>query len=54
MTNFIGLKNLGSTCYINTIIQVFYNIPILREALLLCETPFSGGKNSLYQLKKVL
>ena len=53
MTNFIGLKNLGSTCYINTIIQVFYNIPILREALLLCETPFSGGKNSLYQLKKV-
>ena len=53
MTGYIGLKNLGSTCYINTILQIFYNIPLLREGLLSCETPFSGGKNALYQLKKV-
>ena len=53
MTGFIGLKNLGSTCYINTILQIFYNIPLLRESLLSCETPFSDGKNCLYQLKKV-
>ena len=52
MTGYIGLKNLGSTCYINTILQIFYNIPLLREGLLSCETPFSGGKNALYQLKK--
>ena len=52
-TGFIGLKNLGSTCYINTILQIFYNIPLLKDSLLQCETNFNGGKNSLYQLKKV-
>ena len=50
---FIGLKNLGSTCYINTILQIFFNIKLLKESLLQCETPFSKGKNCLYQLKKV-
>ena len=53
MTGFIGLKNLGSTCYINTILQIFYNIPLLRESLLSCDTSFNEGKNCLYQLKKV-
>ena len=52
-TEFIGLKNLGSTCYINTILQIFYNIPLLRDAILNCEIVFSEGKNCLYQLKKV-
>ena len=52
-TGYIGLKNLGTTCYINTVLQIFYNIPLLKESLLLCDTPFSGGKNCLYQLKKI-
>ena len=53
LTGFIGLKNLGSTCYINTVLQIFNSIPLLKESLLSCDTPFSQGKNCLYQLKKV-
>ena len=32
--DFCGLKNLASTCYLNSIVQMFYNIPMLRESIL--------------------
>ena len=31
---FIGLKNMSSTCYMNSILQQFFMIPMLRETLL--------------------
>ena len=34
---FIGLKNLGCTCYMNSLLQVFYHIIPLRESLLECD-----------------
>ena len=49
---FVGLKNLGCTCYINSLIQTFYNIPLLRESLIKCDCPVSK-KNCFYQLKIV-
>ena len=49
---FVGLKNLGCTCYMNSILQVFYNIIPFRESLLKCECK-EEPKNSLYQIKKV-
>ena len=52
-TSFVGLKNLGCTCYINSLLQIFYNIPLLRESLLNCECSTSTEKNCFYQLKKV-
>ena len=51
-SSFVGLKNLGCTCYINSLIQTFYNIPLLRESLLKCDCPISK-KNCFYQLKIV-
>ncbi len=38
-TRRVGLKNQGSTCYINAVIQQFFAIPTLRSALLRCHTP---------------
>ena len=32
--DFCGLENLASTCYLNSILQIFFNIPILRESIL--------------------
>lgn len=33
-TGFVGLKNLGCTCYINSLLQQFYMIKPLRDAIL--------------------
>ena len=49
---FIGLKNLGCTCYMNSLLQVFYNINLFRESLLKCKCQ-SMEKNSLYEVQKV-
>ena len=52
-TQFVGLKNLGCTCYINSLLQTFYHIPLFRESLLNCEYTTNTEKNCFYQLKKV-
>ena len=49
---FIGLKNLGCTCYMNSLLQVFYNITLFRESLLKCKHQ-SETKNSLYETQKI-
>ena len=49
---FVGLKNLGCTCYMNSLLQVFFNFLPFRESLLKCPCK-EEKKNSLYQIKKV-
>ena len=48
----VGLKNLGHTCYINTIIQTLYNIDNFREEILKINIKYEKN-NSLYQLKNL-
>ena len=49
---FVGIKNLGCTCYMNSLLQVFYNLIPFRESLLKCECK-EEPKNSLFQIKKL-
>ena len=52
LSPFIGLKNLGCTCYMNSLLQVFFNFIPFRESILKCPCK-EEKKNSLYQIKKV-
>jgi len=31
VTNFVGLKNQGATCYLHSLLQTFYHIPYFRK-----------------------
>ena len=52
LSPFVGLKNLGCTCYMNSLLQVFFNFIPFRESLLKCKCK-EENKNSLYQIKKL-
>lgn len=34
-TGFVGLKNQGATCYMNSLLQTLYHLPYFRKVLLL-------------------
>ncbi|XP_022918953.1 ubiquitin carboxyl-terminal hydrolase 9X [Onthophagus taurus] len=37
MQGFVGLKNAGATCYMNSVLQQLYMVQSIREGLLACE-----------------
>jgi ubiquitin carboxyl-terminal hydrolase 34 len=39
-TGYVGIKNLGSTCYMNSIVQQFYMLPKLRSGVLAATQSF--------------
>lgn len=50
-TGFVGLKNFGCTCYMNSLIQQLFMIPELRKGVLEAEVnePFNDlDQNVLY------
>ncbi|XP_051782099.1 probable ubiquitin carboxyl-terminal hydrolase FAF-X [Erpetoichthys calabaricus] len=40
LKGFVGLKNAGATCYMNSVIQQLYMIPAIRNGILAVEVPF--------------
>lgn len=57
-TGYVGLKNLGCTCYMNSLIQQLFMIPYFREEILNIEdkTLFQNDLNDniLYQFQLIL
>ena len=47
ISGFVGLLNLGATCYMNSLLQQFYMIPNFRFALLSIEFPSPSPTTSL-------
>jgi ubiquitin carboxyl-terminal hydrolase 9/24 len=59
-TGYVGLKNLGCTCYMNSLLQQFFMISEFRDTILEIEDsspstnpPIAKHENLLYQLKLV-
>ena len=48
-TKYVGLKNMTSTCYLNSIIQQLYMIPTFRETIIKIDNP--SKNNILYELQ---
>ncbi|XP_077980970.1 ubiquitin carboxyl-terminal hydrolase 24-like [Glandiceps talaboti] len=51
--HFVGLKNAGATCYMNSVIQQLYMTPKLPEELLSVEVPENPEENVFYQIQRV-
>lgn len=49
--NFVGLKNLGATCYVNTLLQVWFHNPAFRSAMYKYVTPTILGCDSKQERK---
>lgn len=52
-SGYVGLKNLGSICYVNSLLQQFYMFPDLRNDILSLNVNSQNEENLLFQLQKM-
>jgi uncharacterized UBP type Zn finger protein len=56
-TGYVGLKNLGCICYMNSFMQQLYMMPYFRAAITSCDDPTFKPElvqeNLLYQIQKM-
>ena len=56
-TGYVGIKNLGCTCYMSSLIQQLFMMPRFRSAVTSCEEPTFEPElkeeNLLYQVQKM-
>jgi len=53
-TGYVGLRNLGSTCYMNSLFQQFFMMQDFREALLQVKNVEENKKSCLFQFQLIL
>lgn len=47
-TGYVGLKNQGATCYMNSLLQTLYHIPYFRKVLLLISVIITSLTEKIY------
>ena len=52
-TGYVGIRNLGCTCYMNSMLQQLFMIETFRNGLLSCQSP-NDPDTPLYQLQKIM
>ncbi len=52
--NFVGLKNAGATCYMNSVIQQLYLIPGIKESILAIDDEDSDEDTLFFQFQMVM
>lgn len=56
-TGYVGLKNLGCICYMNSFMQQLYMMPFFRHSITACQDPYFSQEqtqeNLLFQIQKM-
>ena len=52
--NYVGLKNAGATCYMNSVIQQLFLIPGIKESLLSIDDEDSDEDSLFFQFQMVI
>lgn len=56
-TGYVGIKNLGCICYMNSFMQQLFMIPYFRHSIVSCADPYFREEekldNLLYQMQKM-